>query len=152
MLESLKADWRQRPWWMNLVFYFCVYMTFIYSPWDIYGKPFAHAEDVWFGFTLTGWPAKIGEHIHWLIYAIGAYGFWRMKSWMWPWAAVYSAQVTIAMVVFNIISGPGMGDGRGGGWLASIITGVFFAVLTYYLWREKIPRQQASLTNQSLAE
>jgi hypothetical protein len=137
MLEAVKNDWHQRPWWMNLIFYFCVYMTFVYSPWDIFFKPFAEAEDIWFGFTLRGWAAKIGEPIHWLIYAFGAYGFWKMKPWMWPWAAVYSAQVTIAMVVFNIISGPDYGDPRGGGWLASLLTGAALATLTYYLWRAK---------------
>jgi len=25
--------------------------------------------------------------LHWLIYGAGAFGFWKMRPWMWPWAA-----------------------------------------------------------------
>ena len=79
-------DWNSRPWWMSLIFYFCIYMTFIYMPFDLFLKPVAEDEEIWFGFTLTGWYAKATEPLHWLIYGFGAYGFWRMKKWMWPWA------------------------------------------------------------------
>ncbi len=41
---------------------------------------------VWLGFMLTGWAAKATEPLHWLIYGAGAYGFWKMSRWMWPWA------------------------------------------------------------------
>ena len=137
MIEILKAEWQKRPWWMNALFLFCLYMTFIYEPWDIFFKPPERWEEVWLGFTLTGWAAKVTEPIHWAIYAAGAYGFWKMKSSMWPWAAVYCGQVTIAMVIFNIIAGPAYGDNRGGGPIASVVIGLFLAVLTYYLWRAK---------------
>jgi len=122
---------------MNCLFAFCLYMTFVYCPWDMFFKPQEKWEEIWFGFTLRGWPAKITEPIHWAIYAAGAYGFWHMKSWMFPWAAIYCAQVTFAMIVFNIISGPAYGDPRGGGPIAAALIGVFLAVLTYHLWRAK---------------
>ena len=96
-------DWNSRPWWMSLIFYFCIYMTFIYMPFDLFLKPVAEDEEIWFGFTLTGWYAKATEPLHWLIYGLGAYGFWRMKKWMWPWASVYVAQIVIAMFVWNIL-------------------------------------------------
>ncbi len=41
--------------------------------------------------------------------------FGKMRSWMWPWAAAYSFQVVIAMVVFNLFQGPGMSDEPKGG-------------------------------------
>ena len=74
---------------MNLIFYFCVYMTFIYMPFDLFLKPVEVDQEIWFGYTLTGWLAKATEPFHWLIYSFGAYGFWQMKTWMWPWASIY---------------------------------------------------------------
>ncbi|MEM7002783.1 MAG: hypothetical protein AAF529_18495 [Pseudomonadota bacterium] len=130
MFAAIGSDWRTRPWWMNLLFYFCLYMTFIYMPFDMFFKPVAEDEEIWFGFTLYGWWAKATEPLHWLIYGAGAYGFWKMRRWMWPWAAVYAAQVVIAMVVWNILNERGSAVGAG-------IAGVLFLVLTIALWRAK---------------
>jgi hypothetical protein len=137
MIDVIKIEWQKRPWWINFLLGFCLYMTFVYEPWDIFFKPQDQWQEVWFGFTINGWAAKVTEPIHWAIYSAGSYGFWKMKSWMWPWASVYCAQVTIAMVIFNVIAGPEMGDGRGGGPIMSVIIGVFLAVLTYKLWRAR---------------
>jgi len=120
-----------RPWWMNLMFLFCLYMTFIYVPWDLFVKPVAEDEEVWFGITLHGWAAKATAPLHWLIYAAGAYGFWKMARWMWPWAAVYAAQVTLAMLVWNLL------DPRGGGWTAGVVAAAVFTVPTLALWRAR---------------
>ena len=84
-----RFDWRRalapRPWWMNLLFGFCLYMTFVYLPFDLLFKPVAGDEEVWFGFLLHGWAAKLTEPVHWAIYGAGAWGFWKMRRWMWPW-------------------------------------------------------------------
>ena len=120
LLETVRQDWQRRPVWMNMIFYFCLYMTFLYMPFDLFFKPVAEDEEIWFGFTLTGWWAKATEPMHWLIYGAGAYGFAKMRSWMWPWAGVYAAQVVIAMFVWNL------DHPRGGGWTAGLIAaGVF---------------------------
>ena len=37
---------------MNLIFGFCVYMTFIYMPYDLFVKPMAVDDEVWFGVFL----------------------------------------------------------------------------------------------------
>lgn len=116
---------------MNLIMLFCLYMTFIYMPFDIFFKPVAEDEEVWFGITLHGWPAKLTAPLHWLIYGAGAYGFWHMKSWMWPWAAVYCAQVVVAMLVWNLI------DPRGGGIVSGLIAGAVFLVPTVALARAR---------------
>ena len=127
----LVAELRQRPWWMNVMWAFCLYMTFIYLPFDLFFKPVAEDEEVWFGFVLTGWAAKATEPLHWLIYGAGAYGFWKMSRWMWPWAGVYSAQVMVAMLVWNLV------DPRGGGWIPGLIAAALFAVPTAALWLAK---------------
>ena len=138
-LTAVQQDWARRPWWMNLIFYFCLYMTFIYMPFDLFIKPVAEDHEIWFGWSLTGWWAKATAPIHWLIYGAGAYGFWRMRRWMWPWAAVYSAQVVIAMFVWNLV------DHRGGGWLAGAIAAAVFLVPTVALWRSRARFGEAAL-------
>ena len=85
---------------------------------------------MWFGFTLRGWYAKATEPLHWLIYGAGAYGFWKMSSWMWPWAGVYAAQVCIAMFVFSLVN-------EGGSLLAGIIAGGIFLIPTVALFRAR---------------
>ena len=88
-MEQLKALFEGRPVWMNALFVFCAYMTFIYMPFDMFIKPVAEDEEIWFGYMLTGWAAKATEPIHWVIYGAGFYGFLKMRSWMHPWAALY---------------------------------------------------------------
>lgn len=114
---------------MNLLFFFCLYMTALYLPFDLFLKPVAEDHEIWFGFALTGWWAKATEPLHWLIYGAGAYGFWRMKSWMWPWAAVYAGQVVVAMLVWNLINP----NGRGA--LVGLLTAAVFTIPAVALWR-----------------
>lgn len=132
MIQAIKTDWHLRPWWMNLIFYFCLYMTVFYMPFDIFWKPVAQDHEIWFGFALTGWWAKATAPLHWLIYAAGAYGFWKMSRWMWPWAAVYAGQVVIAMVVWNLV------NVNGGGWIAATIAGLLFCIPMVALYRARV--------------
>jgi len=104
-------------------------MTVLYMPFDLFVRPVAEDQEVWFGFVLTGWWAKATAPVHWLIYGAGAYGFWRMRSWMWPWAAVYAAQVTVAMFVFSV--------NQGGGWPAGLVAAGIFTVPMVALWRAR---------------
>ena len=133
IIALIKEDWFCRPWWMNLMFYFCVYMTIIYMPFDFFYKPVELDEEVWFGITLHGWYAKLTEPLHWIIYGLGAYGFWKMKSWMWPWASVYLLQVVIAMFFWNQL------DPRGGGLVPGLISAAIFCLplIAMVMAREK---------------
>ena len=136
MAFDVVAELRRRPWWMNVLWAFCLYMTFIYLPYDLFFKPVAEDEEVWFGFVLHGWAAKLTAPLHWLIYAAGAYGFWKMARWMWPWAALYLAQVAVAMLVWNLI------DERGGGWTAGLVSAAIVLLPTVALWLAKGRFQQ----------
>ncbi|MBM4335873.1 MAG: hypothetical protein FJ108_08170 [Deltaproteobacteria bacterium] len=89
-----------RPWWMNGLFAFCLFMSFVYMPFDFFWKPVADDQEVWFGVLLTGWAAKATEPLHWAIYAAGSWGFWKMRPWMHPWAALYTLQIAIGMLVW----------------------------------------------------
>jgi len=96
------AQLARRPWWMNLLFVFCLYMAVLYEPMDLLFKPVARDQEVWFGIVFTGVAAKVLAIPHWILYALGAYGFWRMRPWMWPWAAAYCAQVAFSMLVWGL--------------------------------------------------
>lgn len=125
---DLRAVGTARPWWMNLIFGFCLFMTFVYMPFDMFWKPVAADQEVWFGVLLTGWAAKLTEPIHWAIYAAGAYGMWKMKTWMWPWAAAYALQVAISMLVFSLARGSLVG---------SAVTFLIFMIPTVALFRAR---------------
>ena len=98
-----QAQLSARPLWMQPLLLFCLYMAVVYMPWDIFVKPVAQDQEVWFGYVFTGWAAKVTAPLHWLVYGAGAWGFWHMKRWMWPWAALYCAQVAFGMVVWVVL-------------------------------------------------
>jgi len=131
MRSWLRVLFADRPAWMNLLMVFCAYMTFVYVPWDLFMKPVAADEEVWFGVMLHGWGAKLGEPFHWAVYAAGAYGFRYMKSWMWPWAAVYTLQIAVGMLVWTWLYGPG----GFGGLLVAGLAFLAFGALARALWQ-----------------
>ena len=122
-----------RPWWMNALFAFCLFMTFLYLPFDMFWKPVERDEEVWFGFVLHGWSAKATEPLHWAIYAAGSFGFWKMRRWMHPWAALYTAQVAIGMFVWAFTDA--RADGRE--WLFGLPPFLAFGALAWQLWRSR---------------
>ena len=129
-MEKLKALFVGRPLWMNVLMVFCAYMTFIYMPFDLFYKPVEQDEEVWFGFILHGWWAKATEPLHWLIYGAGMYGFLKMKSWMFPWAALYTFQVAISMLVWSLLYG-------GGNVLFGAVAALPFVILGVMLWQAR---------------
>jgi short-subunit dehydrogenase len=137
MREWLREAFGRRPAWMNVLMLFCAYMAFVYVPWDFLAKPLALDEEVWFGVRLHGVWAKATEPLHLAIYALGAYGFWHMRPWMWPWAAVYAGQVAIATAVWPVL----YREELGGSLLRAVAFGAVsfaaFAALTVALWRAR---------------
>ncbi len=125
----LRDHLARRPGWMNAVMFFCIFATVIYVPWDFFLKPVADDHEAWFGVLLTGYWAKATEPLHWAIYAAGWYGFWRMRSWMWPWAAVYAAQLVIGMFVWGVFYVGGVS-----GFVTGMICAAPFALMTRALW------------------
>jgi len=131
------GDWLQqqlarRPWWMNVLLIFCVYMAFVYVPWDLFLKPVSRDAEVFFGYAFQGWAAKLTTPLHWFIYAAGTYGFWRMRPWMHPWAALYAAQVALSLFLFSVRSSPGFT-----GWAVGLTALVLVGALAVALWRSR---------------
>ena len=130
MTSAVQEFFSGRPHWMNAIFVFCLYMSFVYMPFDLFYKPVENDVEVWFGFMLHGWWAKVTEPLHWAIYASGAYGFWKMKRWLHPWAALYVAQVAVGMLVWSLL------DERGTP-LVGAVAFALFAALAVVLWRAR---------------
>lgn len=128
----LKHRFAQRPAWMNALMVFAAFQVFVYSPFDLLLKPLARDQDVWFGIVFTGWAAKVGGLLHLAVYAVGLYGFWAMRRWMRPWAAMYVAQLAFSMLVWPIAH---FGGARG--WLMGIASGALFGGLALALWRSR---------------
>ena len=111
---------------------FCGFMTFIYLPWDIFLKPLAEDQEVWFGVMFTGWLAKFTALGHWFVYGAGAWGFWKMKSWMFPWASLYTLQIAVGMFVWAYL------NGSGDDVLNAAMVAMPFLLLGVALWRSKL--------------
>jgi len=127
-----RAQRSRRPWWMTGLMGFCIIMAVIVLPFDLLRRPVWQAEQVWFGIVWHGWAAKIGELAHIAVYAAGAYGFWRMRTWMWPWAAVYAGQVAFSMFVWFAGHPGGLR-----GWLLALFSLIPFGGLTLALHRAR---------------
>ncbi len=112
--------------------FFCFYMAVVALPLDLFGTPVARDEQVWFGIVWHGWLAKAGELAHWAVYAAAAYGFWHLRTWMWPWASVYAGQVAFSMFIWFAVHRGGFG-----GFLAALISLVPFGGVALLLWRAR---------------
>jgi hypothetical protein len=121
----------ERPWWITALLGFCAFMTFVYLPYDLFWKPVDRDQEVWLGFLVTGWAAKATEPLHWAIYAAGTYGFWKMRAWLHPWAALYTASVAIGMLIW------GFRDARGSALIVGLAGFALFAGLSSALWRAR---------------
>ncbi len=112
---------------------FCAFWAFVYIPlWDL-PKPVIRDQEVWFGWMARGWLAKALLVPHWFVYAAGAVGFWRMRAWMWPWAALYTAQIAFSMAVWPLV----YRRGEDGALAFGALTALVLAALAYALWRAK---------------
>jgi short-subunit dehydrogenase len=132
MGEWLRHQWERRPWWMNLMLLFCAWMALVYVPWDLFVKPVALDEEVWFGVRFHGWAAKLLAVPHWAVYAAGLVGFWGLHRWMHPWASVYAAQMTFAMVVWPLLYV--QSEWR---YVNAAAAGAVFGWISFVLWRAR---------------
>ncbi len=126
MNDWLHDIFRDRPWWMNALMVFSAWMAFVYMPWDIFWKPVAEDQEVWFGLLFTGFGAKILAFPHWFVYAAGVYGLRRRRPWMPLWGALYCGQVSFGMFIWSVLHIGGFL-----GFLAGIVSAVPFALLAW---------------------
>jgi uncharacterized protein len=132
MLEWLYDVFRERPWWMSALMVFCAYMAFVYMPWDIFWKPMAGDEEVWFGILFTGFWAKVMAIPHWFVYGAAVYGFRRRRPWMAFWAPAYLGQVAFSMYLWTA-----MAQGGFTGFILGLIPAAPFVGLAYAFWTHR---------------
>ena len=106
--SSVRAGGSPRPRWMTGMALFCLLTVAFLVPRDLF---LAHTRDVevWFGFELRGPWAWATAPLHWAIFAIGAWGFWRQRPWIVPAAAGYAFYVALSHLVWSEASPNGRG-------------------------------------------
>lgn len=98
--------------------------------------PHVRDTEVWLGFELHGPAAWLTAPLHWAVFALGAWGFWRCRPWVWPWASVYALVIAVSHLVWNLTSP------MGGGLSAGLLQLALFSVPAVALWwaRPRAPR------------
>ena len=126
----------ERPWWARCATAFCAATVVFLMVRDL-AIPEARNTEVWFGFELTGRAAQLTAPLHWAIFALGAWGFWRMRPWIWPWASVYAFGIAASHLVWNLTSP------HGGGWRTGLVQAALFSLPALALLYARPARDQA---------
>lgn len=103
----------KRPGWATALSVFCAGTVVFLVVRDLF-VPAARDTEVWLGIELHGRLARLTAPLHWSIFAVGAWGFWRLRPWIWPWASVYAFQIALGHLIWNV-TGP-----SGDGWTAGL--------------------------------
>jgi hypothetical protein len=102
-----------RPHWISALAVFCAATVAFLVVRDLF-LPDTRDVEVWFGFELRGAAARLTAPLHWAIFAIGAWAFWRVRPWIVPAAAGYVFYVALSHLVWSEASP------NGSGWLVGL--------------------------------
>lgn len=118
---SARLEASPRPWWMTGMALFCLATVGFLVPRDLF---FADTRDVevWLGFEVRGTPALLTAPVHWVIFLVGAWGFWSQRPWILPCAAAYAFYVALSHLVWSEASP------NGRGWLVGLAQAVTFSI------------------------
>ena len=121
VLDSLATPQRRRPWWATAMAAFCAATVVVLVYRDL-AIPHVRDTEVWLGFEVTGALAWATAPLHWAFFAIGAWAYWRVEPWIWPWASVYAFYIASSHLVWNLTSA------NGEGWIAGLWQATVFSV------------------------
>jgi hypothetical protein len=110
-----------RPGWATALSVFCSLSVVFLISRDLF-VPDVRDTEVWFGLELHGWPARLTAPLHWTIYGVGAWGYWKMRPWVWPWASFYALYIAISHLVWNLVTP------SGGGWKPGLLQLALFSI------------------------
>lgn len=125
-----------RPGWATALALFCAGTVVFLVVRDL-SIPEVRDTEVWLGFELHGGWAWATAPLHWGVFALGAWGFWRMRAWVWPWASVYAFSIAVGHLVWNLTSPAGEG------WRAGCIQLALFSLPAIALLWARPPRSRA---------
>lgn len=97
-----------RPRWMTALAVFCLVTVAVLVPRDLF-FPDTRDVEVWFGFELRGTSALLTAPLHWILFLVGAYGFWFQRRWILSAAAAYAFYVALSHLVWSEVSPNGHG-------------------------------------------
>jgi hypothetical protein len=97
-----------RPWWMTALAGFCAASVIFLVPRDLF---FAETRDVevWLGIELRGRAALLTAPLHWAVFGVGAWAFWRARPWIVSAAAAYVFYVALSHLIWSEASPHGNG-------------------------------------------
>ena len=98
---------------MTALALFCAATVVFLAVRDVF-VPQVRDVEVWFGFELRGAAARLTAPLHWAIFALGAWGFWRARPEIVPAAAGYIFYVALSHLIWNEVSP------NGHGWIAGL--------------------------------
>ena len=109
---------------------FCLATAVFLVPRDLF---FAETRDVevWLGFELRGRAALLTAPVHWGLFLVGAWGFWRQRPWILRCAATYVFYVAVSHLIWSEASP------NGNGWQVGLVHALAIAVPGILLWRAR---------------
>ena len=119
-----------RPWWMAGMAVFCLATVAFLVPRDLWLAEVRDVE-VWLGFELRGRAALLTAPLHWAVFLVGAWGFWRQRPWILPCAAAYAFYVALSHLVWSEASP------NGHGWIAGLAQAVALSIPGFLLLRAR---------------
>lgn len=113
---------------MTALALFCVLTIAVIAPRDLFLAKTRDVE-VWLGFEVRGTWALLTAPLHWAIFAIGAWAFWRQRPWIVPAAAGYAFYVALSHLVWSEVSPNGQG------WAVGLAQAALLSIPGVLLWR-----------------
>jgi hypothetical protein len=90
--------------------------------------PHVRDVEVWLGIEVRGEWARWSAPLHWLWFAVAAYGFGSGRRWPWRVAPVYLAYVAVSHFIWNLTSP------NGGGLVDASVQLFAFLAMGAVLW------------------
>ena len=115
---------------MTALAVFCLVTVAFLVPRDLF-LPGTRDVEVWFGFELHGTAALLTAPLHWILFLVGAYGFWFQRRWILPAAAAYAFYVALSQLVWSELSP------NGHGWVAGLAQALVLSIPGVLLLRAR---------------
>ncbi len=131
---------RRRTTWMHGMAVFCLASVVFLVSRDLLIDRVRDVE-VWFGVELRGQLALMTAPIHWVIFLVGAWGFWFQRPWVIPCSVGYAFYIAFCHLIWNGISP------NGWGWFAGVVQASLFSVPGFLLLRARQSRQNGACDN-----
>jgi len=115
---------------MTALAVFCAATVVFLIPRDLFLAETRDVE-VWFGFEFREMAALLTAPLHWLIFAFGAWGFWRCRPWVLSSASAYVFYVALSHIIWSEVSP------NGNGWPIGLLQAAIISVPGILLLRAR---------------